>query len=110
MTKRDSYLRRTYGITEAEYEEIFRIQRGRCWICEKPPKNRRLHVDHKHLKRDKKQPGHQKRPNVRGLCCWQCNSLLAKGKDDPYRFERAAKYLRVWPAQKVLKGGTSEKS
>ena len=102
-TSRDSYLRRTYGITEAEYEAILKEQDGVCWICGKPPKGRRLHVDHLHLKRDKRQPGYLKRPNVRGLLCWSCNGAIAKFKDDPHRLKKAAQYCKTWPAQKILK-------
>jgi hypothetical protein len=103
-TARDNYLRRTYGITEAEYNAIFEAQKGVCWICGQPPKKRRLHVDHLHLKRDKKQPGELKRPNVRGLLCWACNGAIAKFRDDPVRLKKAAKYCQTWPAQKILKG------
>lgn len=35
-----------------------------------------------------------KRASVRGLLCWHCNALLAKGRDNPEVFENAALYLR----------------
>ena len=100
---RDSYLRRTYGITEAEYNLILKEQHGVCWICGKPPKNRRLAVDHLHVKRDKKTPAADKRKRTRGLLCWACNSAIAKFKDDPIRLRKAAEYCDTWPAQKILK-------
>lgn len=102
-TPRDSYLRRTYGITEAEYEAILKRQRGVCWICGKPPKKRRLHVDHEHVKRDKKADPKLKRTKVRGLLCWGCNSAVAKFGDDAERLRNAADYIDIWPAQYVLK-------
>jgi hypothetical protein len=102
-TPRDLYLRRTYGITEAEYEEILKKQNGVCWICGKPPKKRRLHVDHLHVKRDKKADPKLKRTKVRGLLCWGCNTAIAKFKDDPAKLKKAAAYCETWPAQAILK-------
>lgn len=103
-TSRDSYLRRTYGISEAEYELILKRQKGLCWICGKPPKNRRLHVDHEHVKRDKKADPKLKRTKVRGLLCWGCNTAVAKFGDDSERLRNAADYIDEWPAQDVLGG------
>jgi hypothetical protein len=102
-TARDSYLRRRYGITEAEYEAILKKQKGVCWICGKPPKKRRLHVDHLHVKRDKHQLPEETRKRVRGLLCWACNGAIAKFRDDAQRLRKAAKYCDSWPAQRILK-------
>lgn len=87
MSRRDAYLRRTYGITEAEYEKLLAVEYGGCWICGKKPKpgGRRLHVDHDHKLKG--------REAVRGLLCWSCNRLLQRGSDDPYRLRDAASYL-----------------
>ncbi len=103
-TPRDSYLRRRYGITEAEYEEILALQQGACWICEKVPKSgqRKLHVDHKHVLKDKKQPPEETRKRVRGLLCWRCNGALGKFKDCITHLRAAAEYLEQLPAQQVL--------
>lgn len=51
-----------YGITEAQYQKMFAMQFGVCAICNRPPKVRRLAVDHDH-----------KTNRVRCLVCWQCN-------------------------------------
>ena len=107
-TSRDSYLRRTYGITEAEYDKILKKQKGVCWICGKPPKKRRLHVDHEHVKRDKKADPKLKRTKVRGLLCWGCNTAIAKFGDDAERHRNAANYIDQWPAPVVLKGDIDE--
>lgn len=61
-------LRVKYGITITQYEEMLRMGNGCCWICEKPPKTIRLHVDHSHQAPDK--------GRVRGLACFRCNKLL----------------------------------
>ena len=102
-TPRDAYLRRTYGITEAEYEEILKAQDGVCWICGEPPKKRRLHVDHKHVLRDKKQPPEETRKRVRGLLCWACNGAISKFRDDVTKLRNAADYCSQWPAQVILR-------
>lgn len=39
----------TYGITEAQYQRLLAIQGGRCAICQRVPRNRRLAVDHDHI-------------------------------------------------------------
>jgi hypothetical protein len=107
-SSRDSYLRRTYGISEAEYEAILKEQKGVCWICSKPPKKRRLHVDHEHVKRDKKADPKLKRTKVRGLLCWGCNTAIAKFGDDAEKLINAANYIDTWPAQQILKGDIDE--
>ena len=100
---RDNRLCRMYGITLVEYEAILKSQRGVCWICGEEQKNRTLAVDHKHVKKDKRQDPRDTRTRVRGLLCWMCNRALAAYKDNPEVLERAAAYLRAMPAQQVLK-------
>ena len=88
MTARNQYLKRTYGITERTYNRMFRQQKGLCAICERPPKKRRLAVDHCHRTSTKN------KCVVRGLLCMRCNRGLAWFYDKPERFEAAATYLR----------------
>lgn len=54
-----------YGITIEQYDAMFAAQGGVCAICDKPPKNRRLDVDHDHST-----------GQVRGLLCAPCNRLV----------------------------------
>ncbi len=61
--KRSATLRHNYGITVEQYDTMFKLGHGVCWICERPPKKYRLAVDHDH-----KPP-----KRVRGLACHQCN-------------------------------------
>lgn len=71
--RRAQYLARVrqlarYGITPAQYDAMLVRQGGGCAICHRPPKTRRLAVEHDHKSR-----------RVRGLCCFNCNrNLIAK--------------------------------
>lgn len=91
--ERAGRLRRTYGITPEEYDEMLVHQGGVCAICLKPPAARRLAVDHDH-----------RTGLIRGLLCAFCNfDLLGKSGDkDPGKFLRAADYLEDPPAVAVL--------
>lgn len=88
---RRARLLRLYNITPEEYELMLAFQNGVCAICERPPGKTRLAVDHDHAS-----------GLTRGLVCWQCNSALAKLKDEPTRAFNAWKYLSDPPATKAL--------
>lgn len=87
---RDRYLRKTYDLSEEEYDRLAAAQDNMCAIC---GTRGRLVVDHDH-----RQGG-----RVRGLLCsFLCNyRLLAKGLDNARLHEAAAKYLADPPAAKV---------
>jgi hypothetical protein len=81
-------LRRTYGITAEQYEQMLAGQGGVCAICGTPPKSKRLHVDHDH-----------KTGLVRGLLCWICNrKVLPAARDKSVVLRGAADYLDYPPA------------
>ena len=82
--KRASRLRRTFGITDLQYTEMLCKQKGRCAICNRLPKHRRLAVDHDH-----------KTGFVRGLLCAQCNQAIAKFRDATQLLFSAAEYLQT---------------
>lgn len=78
-------LRKRYGMTVAEFEEMERAQGGVCAICGRPETTRRLKrlsVDHDHDS-----------GRVRGLLCNQCNTGIGLMGDDPDRLTAAAAYL-----------------
>lgn len=108
MTPRDYRLRRVYGITAKEYDQIDKLQGGLCSICRRPPGKTRLHVDHKHLMKErvlrKKKQQHLIRKNVRGLLCWRCNVAIAKFRDNPILLRAAAEYIDNPPAKRIIKG------
>jgi hypothetical protein len=87
----------TYGITGEEYEAILKAQGGVCYICEQPPRSKRLAVDHDHDKTG--------RESVRGLLCRRCNHrLLGSAHDATAILKRAISYLENPPARVVLDG------
>lgn len=92
-----AYLRKVYGLSEAEYTAMFLRQGCRCAICRVPLQSqvddtreftRRkkvadvAYVDHCH-----------KSDRIRGLLCFSCNIILGKAKDDAKILLQAARYL-----------------
>lgn len=72
-----------YGLTEADYERMFKAQQGKCAICgTSEGAKARLCVDHCH--------GTKK---VRGLLCRLCNLGIGNLQDDPSLVNRAGTYL-----------------
>lgn len=78
-------LKKLYGITIEQYEALFDLQNGRCFICRKPQLVRHLAVDHNH-----------ETGRIRGLLCTWCNSGLGNFKDSAERLRRAAAYLDLF--------------
>lgn len=81
---KNSILMHTYGITLINFNEILKLQHGRCRICNYIFKNSKsTHVDHNHIT-----------GNVRGLLCSDCNTGLGKLKDNPDILQSAINYLK----------------
>lgn len=81
-------LRRKYGLTLADYEEMLAGQGGVCAICgtdDPGGRHGRFNIDHDHASGE-----------VRGLLCTSCNHGLGKFQDSPDLLEEAAAYLRDW--------------
>lgn len=82
---RDSYLRRKYGISKAEYDLMAEEQEYVCKICGGNEVYRGLSnliVDHDHAT-----------GKVRGLLCEKCNLMLGAARDTPAILRLAAEYL-----------------
>jgi hypothetical protein len=78
------YLKKTYGLTVADYEQMLVAQGGGCAICgEVASDGQSLHVDHCH-----------DTGRVRGLLCFNCNAGLGMFDHDGARLGAAAAYLR----------------
>lgn len=92
--KRNSYLLKKYGITEGQYLDLLKKQKGVCAICKKPPKIN-LCVDHNHSTLE-----------IRGLLCSFCNRRVIGRHTSALLFQSAADYLSQgtgWFAPKKIK-------
>ena len=82
IADRKSHLKRKYGLTPEEYDEMLRTQHGVCAICCEKPGDLPLHVDHDHTT-----------GKVRGLLCIRCNNALGLFQESHALFQAAAHYL-----------------
>lgn len=90
VASRDERLRRVYGISIEQYNEMLERQGGVCAICQgeetvtRAGTIRALSVDHCHAT-----------GRVRGLLCANCNTFIGMAEDDPVRLLAAMNYLAV---------------
>jgi hypothetical protein len=83
VSDRKSHLKRKFGLTQAEYDELLELQDGGCAICGELPGERvSLRVDHDHLTGE-----------VRGILCVRCHNALGLFREDPALLTEAAHYL-----------------
>ncbi|MGW7334496.1 endonuclease VII domain-containing protein [Streptomyces sp. NPDC054808] len=89
---RAGHLKRHYGLTEAERDQLIADQGGVCCICLTAPA---AHVDHCH-----------ETGRVRGVLCFSCNAALGQFKDRPDAIRRAAAYVEgiAWKPTLVAPG------
>lgn len=83
--ERRSKLKKAYGITPKQYDEMLALQNNSCAICsaKKPGGRTKLFfIDHCH-----------KTGNVRGLLCMRCNTGLGLFLDNPKFLVNAISYL-----------------
>lgn len=76
-------LKKLYGITEAQYDEMLTDQGGVCAICGGGDTHR-LSVDHNHST-----------GAVRSLLCRSCNTGLGSFREDPFLMVKAMDYLAM---------------
>lgn len=81
---RKNLLRRNFGLTLDQYNEMFQAQKGLCLGCYRHQSSmtRTLAVDHSHST-----------GKIRGLLCAACNPALGLVHDDPIVLRRLADYL-----------------
>lgn len=78
---REGHLRRTFGMTQTEYDAMLATQGGGCAICgDVPAEGKAFHVDHLD-------------DVVRGILCVRCNNALGQLKESAELAVRAADYL-----------------
>ena len=76
---RGYHLKRRYGISSVEADDMLAGQGGLCGICRAAPA---VHVDHDHVT-----------GAVRALLCFNCNGGLGQFRDDPDVLRAAADYV-----------------
>ena len=84
LEKNDALIRRKYGITQQQYNEMLQEQNNGCAICGKTeePDGRRLAIDHCHST-----------GKVRGVLCNNCNNGLGAFGDNINNIKQAIQYL-----------------
>nr|WSX52706.1 endonuclease VII domain-containing protein [Streptomyces sp. NBC_00974] len=92
VQSRAGHLKRSYGMTEADRDEMIAAQGGVCLICKK---RAAVHVDHCHTT-----------GRVRGVLCFNCNTAIGKLGDDPDAARRVVSYLEgnLWNPTLVAQG------
>jgi len=84
------HLKKTYNITEQEYNNLLKTQNYKCKICNKEEsmlhqstdKIKRLSVDHNH-----------KTGKVRGLLCANCNLMIGHATESSFILRSGADYM-----------------
>ena len=75
-------IKRLYGLTDIQYQELLKSQNGGCGICGKIKKKYNLSVDHDH-----------KTGKIRGLLCSPCNRALGILGDSSEALQKVLRYL-----------------
>lgn len=83
--RRKAYLKKHYGITLEQYDELFKRFQGKCWICKNPQEHfiKTLSVDHDHHTGE-----------VRGLLCYGCNRNVIGRNRNADIYLSAYEYLK----------------
>ena len=87
LSSTNTKLKRRFGITLDEYNELLQKQNYECLICgaKNSTNGHRLAVDHSHVT-----------GKVRALLCKACNVAIGNLQDNPEFCEKAAAYLRAY--------------
>lgn len=95
VTAHAARVERVYGITREDYEALWKAQGGRCYICRRESRSKRLAVDHDHATGE-----------VRGLLCADsergCNHAILGNIRDLAMAKRIVSYLENPPARRIL--------
>lgn len=95
IEKYDALIRKKYGITKNQYDNLLQKQGGGCAICGRveEPDGRRLSIDHDHNTGE-----------VRGILCNNCNNGIGSFGDDIEGMHKAISYLQNPPFKIINKG------
>lgn len=86
-----------FNMTPGDYNDLLVSQGSVCAICQKPPTDMRLAIDHDHgccPRTDNKSTSCG--VCVRGLLCRPCNQMLGMARDEVSTLVRAVNYLKDW--------------
>lgn len=89
----DAWKRQGIELSWDEYEQLLVHQDGRCAICDDPPGQRSLHVDHDHTT-----------GTVRALLCSNCNVAIGAARDNIDLLHKMADYLTSHTVQNQPRG------
>lgn len=81
--RRKTRLKKDFGLSVEEYDNMFKLQKGCCAVCNETQETKRLAVDHCHIT-----------GKIRQLLCTRCNILLGKTYDSENLLLKLASYLR----------------
>jgi hypothetical protein len=84
LSSANTKLKKRFGITLEQFNQMYIVQNGKCLICDATESNlgHRLAVDHCHIT-----------GKIRGLLCKSCNVGIGHLKDNIETLKRAIKYL-----------------
>lgn len=93
LERADNIMRKQYGISLEQFNELLEIQDNGCAICKKPLDSlrRKMNIDHDH-----------ETNQVRGLLCTGCNTGLGHLGDNIEGLKRAILYLENPPFKNAL--------
>jgi len=80
-------LKRKYGVSLKDYNDMIKKQNGKCVICFSVLVGRTAHLDHCHAT-----------GTVRAVLCESCNKGLGNFRDNPASLRSAASYLERFAA------------
>lgn len=93
LSKRKHRLKKEYGMTIEQFDELYKQQNGVCAICGKTSPNTKkqhysktgLYIDHNH-----------KTKTIRGLLCNRCNRATGMFEDDIELLKKVVNYLQKY--------------
>ena len=94
LERADNIMRKQYGISLGQFNELLEIQDNGCAICRKPLDSlrRRMNIDHDH-----------ETNQVRGLLCTGCNTGLGHLGDNIEGLKKAIAYLENPPINSLAR-------
>lgn len=86
-----------YGLSLAEWRDMYEAQGGKCGVCRKKKK---LVIDHEHVANWKKMEPKVRKLFVRGLACNFCNHWVIGYRVTAKLHRQAARYLDAYEKRK----------